>query len=137
MAEVTILQEHRKDVVKQSLPPMENTAATLEKMMHLVRAIDEQEARDAAKKKIEPQRAQSPQTESTLSSSPRSDDASKLPNDFKRDKSEKERNRRSHLNELFTELGTLLGVRGKNKAQVLEDAKIFIEKHNSKMNGRA
>ena len=99
--------------------------------MHLVRAIDEQEARDAAKKATivtMPQRAQSPyNTSSSLSTSPRSDDPNKGSSDFKKDKSEKERNRRSHLNELFSELGALLGVRGKNKAQVLEDAKNFLE----------
>ena len=98
-----------------------------QKMMQLMRAIDEQEAREAAKKSSP--RSSSPPSQQ--SGSPKSDDTQKL-NDFKKDKSEKERHRRSHLNELYSELGSLLGISGKNKAQVLEDARDFLEKHGLK-----
>ena len=109
-----------------------NTILREDKMMHLVRAIDEQEAREAALKRTGPGDSQS--NPSNSSTSPKSDDAQRLV-DCRKDKSEKERNRRSHLKELYDELGALLGVTGRNKAQVLEDARNFLmQKNNSSKN---
>lgn len=49
--------------------------------------------------------------------------------DLRKDKSEKEKDRRHHLNVLFNELGNLLGVAGQNKTQILANAREFLRQH--------
>ena len=53
--------------------------------------------------------------------------------DSRKDKSEKEKDRRNHLNGLFNELGGLLGASGQNKSQILANAREFL-KESSRMN---
>ena len=56
--------------------------------------------------------------------------------DSRKDKSEKEKDRRNHLNGLFNELGGLLGVAGQNKSQILANAREFL-KDNSRSNKKS
>jgi len=46
----------------------------------------------------------------------------------RKEKNEKEKDRRDHLNGLFCELGDLLGIPGHNKADILANAKRYLEK---------
>jgi len=51
--------------------------------------------------------------------------------DQRKDKSEKEKGRRHHLNVLYNELANLMGIAGQNKTQILVSAREFLRQNTS------